>query len=190
MYTDLQEKEYKRILDVIFDRKYEVRIKKIDNMSVEELEFYGMYSTGDRELDNELSNELIVRWLSINEMVEYFKRGKPFRITNVKDTDEIYDFIHQYLLSWKNRLENSVNIGNAPIEDLIALDAMAGSVHGYACEHMKVQKTQSSLMNYFNSMGLGRRADVVPVTPQNDGVRRHESLAEIFSEAIMGHRGR
>ncbi len=190
MYTDLQEQEYRKILDVIFERKYEVKIKKIDNMSVEEIELYGMYSTGMGDYDSELNNELIVRWLSINEMVEYFKRGKPFRIVNVKDTEEIYDFIHKYLLSWKERLQNSVNIGNAPVDDLIALDSMATAIHGYACEHMKVQLTQSSLINYFNSVGLGRRQQVTPVSNTTDGVKRHESLAEIFSEAVMGYRSR
>jgi len=190
MYTTTQEDEYKKLVDIIFERKYEIRIRMIDNVSIEEVEFYGMYTSGDRELDAELQNELIVRWLSINEMVEYFKRGKPFRVTNSKDTEEIYGIIHQYLQSWKVKLENSVNIGNAPVEDLIALDQMASVLHGYACEHMKIDKTQSSLMNYFASVGLGRKSQMQSTSPQDTEVRRHESLAEIFSEAIMGFRSR
>jgi len=190
MYTQAQDDEYRKLLDIIFERKYEIRIRMIDNVSIEEVEFYGMYTSGDKELDNELQNELIVRWLSINEMVEYFKRGKPFRITHVKDTEEIYGFIHQYLLSWKLKLENSVNIGNAPVDDLIALDQMASLIHGYACEHMKVEKSQSSLMNYFASVGLGRKSQVSHTEPEATQTRRHESLAEIFSEAVMGFRSK
>jgi hypothetical protein len=188
MYSDEQEKEHLRILDIIFERKYEIRIKKIDNMSIEEIEFYGMYSTGDKEYDDALNNEIITRWLSINEMVEYFKRGKPFSIVDSKNTEEIYEIIHKYLLSWKNRLENSLNIGNAPVEDLIALDSMASAVHGYACQYMKVQKTQSPLLNFFDSVGLGRAVETINNDTAQPDVKRHNSLAEIFSEAVMGYR--
>lgn len=188
MYTNEQELEHKRILDIIFDRKYEVRIKKIDNMSIEEIEFYGMYSTGDKEYDDHLNNELITRWLSINEMVEYYKRGKSFSIVDPRNTEEIYGVIHQYLHSWKNRMQNSVNIGNAPVDDLIALDAMAAAVHGYACQYMKIDKTQSPLLNYFDNFGLGRKETVAAKSVEDTQVRRHESLAEVFSEAIMGYR--
>lgn len=188
MYSDEQEKEHLRILDIIFDRKYEVRIKKIDNMSVEEIEFYGMYSTGDKDYDQELNNEIIVRWLSINEMVEYYKRGKPFSIVDPKNTEEIYEVTHKYLLSWKDKLQNSVNIGNAPVEDLIALDGMASAIHGYACQYMKIERTQSPLLNFFDSVGLGRAPQITKVDDSEGGVKRHNSLAEIFSEAVMGYR--
>jgi hypothetical protein len=188
MYSDEQEKEHVRILDIIFERKYEIRIKKIDNMSIEEIEFYGMYSTGDKDYDESLNNEIITRWLSINEMVEYFKRGKPFSIVDAKNTEEIYEVIHKYLLSWKSRLENSLNIGNAPVEDLIALDSMASAVHGYACQYMKVQRTQSPLLNFFDSVGLGRAAETIKTNESEGGLKRHNSLAEIFSEAVMGYR--
>lgn len=187
MNTTQQELDHQKILNIIFDRKYEVRIKKIDNMSVEEIEFYGMYSTGDKEYDNELNNEIITRWMSINEMVEYFKRGKPFSIVDPKYTQEIYDVVHQYLLHWKDRLQNSLNIGNAPIDDLIALDSMASSLHGYACQYMKVQKSQSSLMNYFDGFGLGR-GNPETVSGSEEGVKRHESFAEVFSESFMSYR--
>ena len=187
MYSSQQENEYQKLVNIIFERKYEIRIKVIDNISVEEVSFYGMTTTGDTEYDKSLSEELITRWLSVNEMVEYFKRGRPFRVVNIKDTTEIYEVIHQYLLSWKVRLQNSVNIGNAPVDDLIALDSFATSIHGYACENMTVQKTQSSLMNYFNSVGLGRSISQSEPTKE-PGVKRHDSLAEIFSEAIMGFR--
>lgn len=187
MYSTQQETEYKNTVDIIFDRKYEVRIKKIDNVSIEEIEFYGMYTTGDKEQDDYLNNELIVRWLSINEMVEYYKRGKPFSIVDPKNTEEIYTVVHKYLLHWKERLVHSLNIGNAPVDDLIALDGMATALHGYACQYMKIQKTQSPLLNYFDSVGLGR-GNATVTTGTDEGVKRHESLAEIFSEAVMGYR--
>lgn len=187
MYSSQQENEYKRLVDIIFERKYEIRIKVIDNISIEEVSMYGMTTTYDKDYDKALSEELITRWMSINEMVEYFKRGRPFRVANIKDTTEIYEVIHQYLLSWKVRIQNSVNIGNAPVDDLLALDSFATSIHGYACENMTIQKTQSSLVNYFNSIGLGRSAPAVE-SPKEEQTKRHESLAEIFSEAIMGFR--
>lgn len=188
MYSAEQEAKYAELVDIIFERKYEIRIKAIDNTSVDEISHYGRHTTGDKDYDNALLNELITRWMSINEMVEYYKRGKPFRVVNIKDTEEIYTTVHQYLLCWENRLKNSVNIGNAPIEDLIDLDSFASKVHGYACETMTVQRTQSSLMNYFNSVGLGRGGSYPPVQEDKPALKTHNSLAEIFSEAIMGYR--
>lgn len=188
MYSTEQESLYANLVEIIFERKYEIRIKVIDNLSVEEISHYGRYTTGDKAYDNALLEELITRWMSINEMLEYYKRGKPFRVVNIRDTEEIYATVHQYLLCWENRLKNSVNIGNAPIEDLIDLDSFAGKIHGYACETMKVQRTQSSLMNYFNSVGLGRSNTHEQVHEDKTALKSHNSLAEIFSEAIMGYR--
>lgn len=188
MYSQEQEAQYSKLVDIIFERKYEIRIKVIDNTSIEEMQHFGRYTTGDKAFDKALLEERITRWLSINEMLEYYKRGKPFSIVNIQNAEEIYTTIHQYLLSWESRIKNSVNIGNAPIDDLIDLDSFAGKIHGYACETMRVQKTQSSLMNYFASVGLGRGSVYTPEEATNNEPKKHHSLAEIFSEAIMGRR--
>jgi hypothetical protein len=188
MYSTQEDKNYCNLEEIIAERKYEIRIKAIDNTSPEEITHYGRYTTGDKEYDKALLEEHITRWMSIKEMVEYYKRGKPFSVVNVSDTEEIYTTIHQYLLHWKNRVTNSVNIGNAPIEELIHLDSFAAKIHGYACETMKVDQTQSSLVNYFNGFGLGRSYNAAPVENREPSVRTHNSLAEIFSEAIMGYR--
>lgn len=188
MYHTQEEQKYKNLEEIIAERKYEVRIKAIDNTSPEEIAHYGRYTTGDKDYDKALLEESIIRWMSIKEMLEYYKRGKPFSVVNIADTEEIYTTIHQYLLHWKNRVTNSFNIGNAPVDELIQLDSFAGKIHGYACETMKVDQTQSSLVNYFNGFGLGRSYSAAPVENNEPKVRAHNSLAEIFSEAIMGYR--
>lgn len=116
----------------IFDYLYRVRINYMLSRSVEDLRQNGMTISGIASYDADIKNQMINMQLSIAQMVDYFAEGVPVYVTDPKDTREIYESISAHIYAWKSRLERGINIGDAPIEDLINMDKFANSVYAHA----------------------------------------------------------
>lgn len=116
----------------IFDYLYRVRINYMLSRSVEDLRQNGTTVSGISSYDADIKNQMINMQLSIAQMVDYFAEGVPVYVVDVKDTKEIYESISSHIYAWKARLERGINIGEAPIEDLINMDRFANSVYAHA----------------------------------------------------------
>ncbi len=121
----------------IWEIYYLVRIPKIDTISTFELKTYGMYTTGNKELDKSVANEWITTYFNIAKMVEHFEEGTGLAIVKYSDIKEIYEHIENHLNAWKKQLSSGLNIGNAPIDDLVAMDEFANSVYEHAKYNFK-----------------------------------------------------
>ena len=128
----------------IWDYLYRVRLPYIQSRSIDDLKKYGVALTGVSEIDKDIKNQLITVMLPISQMVEYFKEGTSVRICSQSDVKEIYDSISDHIMAWKDRLSNGLNLGNSPIEDLIAMDQFAHAVY----EHAKYHFTQADINTY------------------------------------------
>lgn len=130
---------------LIWDYLYLARVPYLQSTSIEYLKRYGSYTTGDREIDRELSNQWITTMININQMVEYFREGVQIKIVNYNDTKEIYAHISEHLAAWNERLLKGINIGNAPIEDLILMDEFANAVYAHA-KYQFTRETVNSIV--------------------------------------------
>jgi hypothetical protein len=129
----------------IWNEKFLCRIKNIDTMSTDYISMMGMPSSGDPEEDKRTANELVLRMFTINEMVDYFKKGVTIGVVNSSDTKAIYDLITEYLSVWRNYLEESMNIGNVPVDDLVLMDSFAVAVYAHA-KYQFTKHTVDSIM--------------------------------------------
>lgn len=118
--------------------KFMCSIPELQSRSVNHIKIFGTPTTGDKSIDSELSKQWLTTFLSINEMVEYHKQGISIRIKNKKDVASMYDYISRYLQAWKSYLNEGLNIGGSPIDDLVAMDRFANEVY----EHAKYQFTK------------------------------------------------
>lgn len=116
----------------IFNQKFRCSVPHIDMRSSEHIKMFGMPSCGIKEIDRETASERIDTYLSINQMVEYFKRGALVGVRKVADTKIIYERITDHLNAWKLQLQNGLNNGDAPIDDLMLLDQFANAVYAHA----------------------------------------------------------
>lgn len=116
----------------IFNEKYHCTVPHIDMRSSDHIKLFGMPSCGIKEIDRETANERIETYLSINQMIEYFKRGALVGVRKVEDTKTIYERITDHLNAWKRQLQNGLNNGDAPIDDLILMDKFANAVYAHA----------------------------------------------------------
>ncbi len=144
--------------------------------------------------------------MTISQMADYFKEGVPIRIPSESDVKEIYEHISEHIYAWKFRLERGINIGDAPIDDLITLDQFANTVYSHAkyhftpdmfggafAKHMSgIQRVNAS--NFFNASALKNLnipTSVDGVTRINaieDEIPDRESLSDLFKERLINLR--
>lgn len=173
---------------------------------MEDLQRYGTVISGIREIDDDIGKCYITCMLSISKMADYYKEGIPIRVVNSSDVKEIYEAISQHIHAWKSRLERGINLGDAPIEDLVLLDQFAASIYEnakyqftpetvnsiFATQLLNLQRVNAH--NFFTSAVQEKLPD--NVTNDGDGVTRingevmpeRDSLGEFFKSRISNLR--
>ena len=178
----------------IWDNLYKVSIPYCDSMSADYMRLFGMPTVGDACLDKAMHNDLIDMYMSINTMVGYFKEGIVVQLGTHSDSKGIYEIIAAYLQHWKSQLENGINIGDAPIDDLILLDRFAAAVFPHAVQHFKQGYSSSNLVKGLTGSGrwLNRGAlfapKADPLVSAEEGPK-HQSLEQLFAESVQNRGG-
>lgn len=116
----------------IFEKMYRVRMRQIDTRSIEEMRTYGTLGTGDKKIDEAQAFSNIYVHLTINDMVEYFRQGIGFRLTQEDDARKIYEAVCNHTAMWRKALEHALNMGDAPVEDFIAMENFAAAIYDKA----------------------------------------------------------
>jgi hypothetical protein len=139
----------------IWERLFHMRVAYVDTLSEDTLKNSGMLDSGDRQLNRQMHRELVNVYITINAMVEYFKRGVGINFGIASEARDVYDIVNNYLLAWRVRLENGMNIGNAPTEDLMLLDRFAEQLYPVALKFgaPATRNTGSLFGNLFTGNG-------------------------------------
>lgn len=188
----------------LWDKYFRVRMLYLHSRSIEQIRRYGMRVSGVEEIDQHLDKQEIVTEANIDRMFEKWRAGVTVKVVNYSDTAEIYKIIHSHLIAWAEYLSQGVNIGNAPLKDLIELDQFAGVVYDKAksvfSEELRKTAIDSNFLNvqsiHFKNIlsrsvkeevthNAASGAEVTKVTKVDDnGIRERNSLKEIFSQQI------
>lgn len=181
----------------IFHEKYMCSVPYLASRSKEDIREFGVPSVGIKEMDNALISERIPRYLTIAQMLKFYKEGTTVGVSKESDTKRIYERITDHLEAWKVQLSRGLNNGDAPIEDLIDLDNFANSVYKHARHHMTEEIvhsfllrqmdsiapiTRDSLMAKFNT--IGRKNEAIKENKEineNDNLPRREEMSQFFS---------
>lgn len=173
----------------IWERLFLTHLNYKDTLTEDHLRKFGVFAVGDETIDADTYNHVTARYLTINDLVEYHKRGVNLSIVNHAETKDIYDIVSAYLLSWKLHLENGINIGGAPLDDLVHLDRFATAVYDHAVEHITTDFIDSNMLKYIGNRKIGRAAFEKPVEIKDDTqVKKHNSLSTLFSERVFSAR--
>lgn len=129
----------------LWDYLFKVRVPQMAATSIDYMRMYGSYTTQCKEIDQTLQQQWITTMLSVSQMVDYFKEGVQIRVVQYSDIKTIYEYISDHLQAWRIRLERGINIGDAPIEDLIAMDQFANTVYEHA-KHQFTREIANSLL--------------------------------------------
>ena len=177
----------------IFHRLFMCRVKNIDTMSVDFIKMFGMPCSGDEQEDKATANELVIRMLSINQMLEYYQKGVTVHVVNYKDTKEIYERISDHLNAWKFKLNNDFHVRDAPVEDLLALDQFANVVYKHAVSQFTTKEADSIISRRVSGIMRADRLTLMkPLANKNaEGVKEEVkypervSMAESFAQPTL-----
>lgn len=149
----------------LWDYLYQVRIPQLALLTENELRIQGLPTTGDRSIDRELANQLIVVYIPVVTMVKYFIEGHVVRLVKSNEVKTIYDHLQRHLELWAGTMHGSLNSSNAPIDELRAMNRFASSLFEYARDHLDApMEAPSSFMRHIDSFAFTRyKATVTPV---------------------------
>lgn len=192
----------------IWDYYYKVKIPYQQSRSMQDIRAHGTNVCGIKEIDASASSEYYTTMITPAQMAEYFREGVPIRVCRYSDTEEIYEAISMHIHAWKNKLEKGINIGDAPIDDLILLDRFANVVYDKAKYQFTPEILDSILgkglsdtlrinvHNFFNNNTFqqipGTTTNGNGVTTingiQEDEIPERESLGDFFKTRIINMR--
>lgn len=136
---------------------YQVRVPFIQTLSLEELEEYGLPTSGDKHHDHAMLWEPKLISIPIHRMVDLWSSKANISLVNRSDSVKIYEAIARHLNAWRNFIEDSVHPTTPPTEDLLAMDAFASTIY----DHAKVIYDTTFVKTYLkinSSSAIGRRA--------------------------------
>lgn len=131
--------------------KYHVRVPHIQMLSIAEIED-GLPTSGDEHHDHASRWEPRHLLLPVHRLAELWGSGANIHFVNSKDTLQIYNDVSSHLVAWKNHIQNEVNYGEVPADDLLLLDQFANSIY----EHAKFHFDDGFTANYFGNKMASR----------------------------------
>lgn len=177
-----------RLGSPIWDNIYQARVPYIDTLSVDNIRQFGLPTVGDMRLDKDMHTQPLNVVITINDMVEYFRRGVVVTLVNNQDAETIYNLINAYLLAWHGELEVGINIGDAPYDDLMLMDRFASAVYPHARRYGTLGKPLSNLFaNLMTASGRYASRDSLFVEKpivENAVKEEHNSLAKMFARSM------
>lgn len=183
--------------EYIFKRMFMCIVSQMDITSKEYLKKFGMPTTGDANIDREMANQLITTYKTIADMVDLFRQGVTVRVPKQQDCKTIYEYVDYHIQSWAQAIQNGLNLGNAPLEDLIEMDKFATKLYPYALDNKLIMENSSVFVqqlgnnfithdNVLGSMKSPTRILEESGLDENGQLPQRESYADIFIKRGKG----
>lgn len=97
------------------------------------LRVFGTYSSGHKQVDEMMGNNLTTVKIPIITMIEYFDNGITVQIPKRESMITIHRSIEMYLGEWRHHIENAVNSDLMQHKDLVlSLEKFSKMIYGKA----------------------------------------------------------
>lgn len=190
----------------IFNKLYKCRLPVFQIRSLDDIEFYGVPVSGDREYDDTMRGESRLYYKTVAQMLMYFKNDVTVGLFDVNDSKKIYEDCRDHMAMWQQSLLQSVNIKPNPavLGQLQLMDKFARAVHPHAESLYSQEFTESVLLRNFRNVGFGNgsqfqlpkaMSEPAPAPVQTEAepepTRPYESFefADVFAQRRTNWRG-
>lgn len=171
----------------IWDVQWRVRAPQLQTTDEAYIRHFGMPSSTNPDIDRELARQWIDTMITIAQMVDYHRRGIQFKIVYEADIVRIYDHIERHLNLWEENIKNNLNIGDVPIDDLIAMNEFANTMFPIARPQLKTQAPSSSFMRTIARMGFSKNPFIAEKEEEEDNKPlRRRDMADVFKNVTQG----
>lgn len=115
----------------LFHKLYRVRAPRALTMTKAEIEMYGQRTTGIKQLDKYLANEMVTGRIATPEMARIISEGGSIMFCNKFDAKPCYLDLHQHFVNWEFILSNNYNVNPPPEEDFRMLRELQEALEAY-----------------------------------------------------------
>ncbi len=154
----LPSKNYQQIIFELTKSLFKITVPEQQSRNVEDIRRFGVYQSGVEEIDADTHNRWITVMVPLRKILDYSLNGVPIKIRDRKDIKRMYDIIQEYCYYWAHALYSQINIGDAPIDELLQYDELAEKLFYFAkyssTSDMLVPKSIRSMLGQ-PSIGAG-----------------------------------
>lgn len=162
------------------------QMRDIDTKSIDYLKIFGTLDSGDPRLNMEASNEMVLRRLTIIEMIKYFHDGINVFVKNPEDCKKIYILIQEHLQNWSRELQYTLRPDSVPTEELLIMEQFADVVYEHAKWYLDSALVDSPFARSMKAdsrsvLGILKKPDVENDPNDIIALPKRESMSDIFS---------
>lgn len=114
---------------IIFHKLYSVKVRNVESLSIDYIKTYGLPYTGNKKIDSDYANQIVEKYVTIVQLVEWHENGVAMAFPNIEEVIEMYEVIRQHLKDFKQFVNNSIHVNTVPIDDLQKLSNFASSIY-------------------------------------------------------------
>lgn len=145
--------------------------------NVNDYEYFGIPTTGQRDWDLALANEKHQRAVTIAEMAQLVTDGVPLTLNDPNDAAKIYKLIGEHLTDWRDALVSRLKPPKPPLEGLYELNKLAGLL-------MPVARGNGLVAAYKRPERYNSRRMFSDVEEPKLNLSRLEHSSQIFDEIL------
>lgn len=116
----------------IFKDIYPCRVRAVDMRSTEDIAMRGFNTTGDERYDQQMREELIDCYITVNHMVEYYRKSVNVYLQVPDHSKIIFDVVTNYLNAWMDVIRYTHIDLTPPTDDLILLNNFSKMIYPVA----------------------------------------------------------
>lgn len=176
----------------IFHYYYQCQVPQHFLYSKEYVDTFGLPTTGDSEIDRELSQSLVPAQLTIAEMAEALDDGVNIILTDPKEAATIYGIIYDHLEGWRKQVTGGMSGLEPPVEDLRKLDVLAKEVYKVGRSYLPDPKEKSSILRSISRLSQGSAGRPRPQAPKPtaETLGEHKPISELIAKETFNRRSR
>lgn len=169
----------------LFDDRFYVYLPFHATVDAKDLHHRGVAGHHDKSNLNKFLNDEVLVAASIVHIAEKMAEGAYVRLYNIADASTMFDLIVQHLENWLWIGRNKGAYTLPPIEDLIALDDLAGYLYKFASAS---KEDDDPKYGFFDFFGIGYSISLVDnkqdVAKQKKKQKFYNPYTEDFIELI------
>lgn len=177
-----------RNLRRIWDDVYRVTMHSGDMRSIAEQQARPDLLSGDKRIDRAQKNALAPCLITIDDMVEYFREGIQFYVEGPEDALKILTAIMDHTGTWREATQTTLNLYDAPMEDLILMEEFAASIYEIAKYKIHENTPMGDFVNRISATtisrgrGMARNAIINGGAPKVKTQKTNAQIAELAYE--------
>lgn len=177
----------------IFNYFVECMIPAMYLYSQEYVEKFGLYTSGDADIDAQTYQSNVKANLTVAQMAQHMADGAPISLVTPEESKQIYQWVVEHLNDWTDEVAKDPNRkSEVPVEDLRMLDQFAKEIYPMAREHMTTQVSGSRLfrsLDRLNRRAVVKRDLTTPEQQASEVPTEHSPMAQVIAREVSRRGG-